>query len=180
MSAEHRQDPDPVSLSSEDERDRAIAEVLRHQRERAQAQERAWEVLAREERRRGFGIRHLVFAAALLVSGYVWLAAPSWAGMDAPAPPTAQRLDASLRLALYVQAQRVEAFVAEHDRLPRTLEEVGPPLPGIRYTPTPRGTFHLLGTNGDRSLFYSSSLTLSPAAFLGASEGTIFPSGAFP
>ncbi|NIP57597.1 MAG: hypothetical protein GWM92_08960 [Gemmatimonadetes bacterium] len=170
--------PERLPLSTDAERSRVIAEVLRHQEERAQARKRAREAMLRIEGPRGLGPRHLAFVLVVVLTSYVWFGTPSWAQMAVPAAPTVERNEASLRLALYVQAQRIEQFQSERGRLPQSLGEVGSPLPGIRYTATPRDTYHLIGTNDDLTLFYSSTLTLSPEAFLGDAEEIVFANGA--
>lgn len=182
MEADGHEDEKPeeveeIPLSTDSERTQAIAEVLRHEEEKAEARRRARERMARLEAPRGIAPRHFAFVLVLVVTGYVWLGTPSWAQMAMPTRPTVELRDASLRLALYIQAQRIEEFRSARGRLPASLREAGPPLPGIRYTATPRDTYHLIGTNEDLTLFYSSSLTLSREAFLGEAETTVFTGG---
>lgn len=174
--AEFDRDPD-LRVSSDQERERAILEVLRHQREKDEAlqfQRLRWE---RERRRsRGLGVRHAVFLLVLIGTVYVFSGGPLWLQPPPPPPPTAGHLDASLRLALYLEGQRVESFRRREGRLPESLAEVGGAAPAIRYSKTDRGTFHLAGITETRTLFYSSSLAQTPAEFLGGAESRIFPS----
>lgn len=169
MSDESPHSDEPTDVSSEDERSRALAEVLRHEEEREQARLRASRVMQKQQQR-GLGVRHGVFLLALAATLYVWIGAPSWARVDSPPPPTAAHREASLRLAIYLQAQRVEMYRERTGELPERLAQTGPPLPGIRYTRTPRGTYHLEGQNDTLALFYSSSSLTPLSEFLGDGE----------
>lgn len=178
MPDDRRPDIEDLPLSTDSERSRVVAEVLRHEEERAEARRRALERMARLDPPPGVGLRHLFFVLVVVATGYVWLGTPSWAQMAIPPEPTRELRDASLRLGLYVQAQRIEQFRSTRGRLPASLREAGPPLPGIRYEATPRDTYHLIGTNEDVTLFYSSTLTLSREAFLRDADATVFGGGA--
>lgn len=168
MPDEPRPDQEHVDVSSEEERSRTLSEVLAHEERRAQARLRGSREMKKQQR--GLGVRHGVFLIALVATAYVWLAAPAWATIDRPEPPTPAHREASLRLAIYLQAQRIEMYRTENGHLPETLDETGPPLPGIRYTRTPRGTYHLDGRNDTLALFYSSSSLTSLSEFLAEGE----------
>lgn len=168
-------DEGPLDVSSDRERERAVLEVLRLQREReaAQAFQRLrWE---RERRRkRGLGLRHAVFLLALVGTVYVFSGSPLW--LQAPPPgPSVEHLDASLRLSLYLQGQRVETFRQREGRLPESLAEVGGGFPEIRYSRTDRGTYHLAGVTETHTVFYSSSSRQTAAEFLDGYETRLFP-----
>jgi len=169
MPNENPERPELPGPSSEEERSRALEEVLRHEERRSQARREVHQRMQRDQRR-GLGPRHGVFLLTLAATLYVWLAAPAWARVDRPPPPTPEHREASLRVAIFLQAQRIEAFRDRTGRLPEELEETGPPMPGISYSRTPRGTYHLEGRNDTLALFYSSSSLTTLPEFLGDAE----------
>lgn len=173
--AEFDEDPE-LRVSSGQERERAVLEVLRHHREKEAAlnfQRLQWE--RERRRRRRLGVRHAVFLLVLIGTAYVFSGGPLWL-QPPPPPPSTAHLEASLRLSLYLEGQRIESFRRSEGRLPETLAEIGGGIPEIRYSRTDRGTFHLVGITDARTLFYSSSLSQTPAEFLAGAESRIFPS----
>lgn len=175
MDDTHGHDPESLPLSSDAERDRALAEVVRHTHERSEARRSATAQMRRQHDQRGVGPRHGVFALVLVATLYVWLAAPGWASFDRPEPPSRLHREASLRIALYLQAQRIEEFRMRNGELPDSLAQTGPPLPGVRYEKTDLGTYHLEGQNDTLALFYSSSARTSLREFLRGADALVFP-----
>jgi len=169
-------DESPSRVSSDAERERAIMAVLRERREREAALEFQRLRYEEERRRQGPGVRHAVFLVALLGSIWIFAGGPIWLQPPPAPPPSAEHLDASLRLALYLQGQQIESFRRREGRLPDDLGEVGSAFSNIRYFRTERGTFHLTGITDERTLFYSSSLSQTATEFLKGAEGRIFPS----
>lgn len=115
-------------VSDERERARLLAAVMRHQEERAAAAE-----ATRERRGRRTRTRRAVLAIAWMGVAYVWLGSPSWLQVPEPAPRTLAAEATGLRLSVFLQSQRVEAYRRSSGRLPFILQEAGPPLPGVRY-----------------------------------------------
>jgi hypothetical protein len=114
---------------------------------------------------------HPVVVLSLLVlvgaAAYVGLARPSWIfERGAPAEPASMQ-EASLRLAMAMQFQRIERFRQQSGRLPTTMEEAGAVAPGIRYQARHPDGFALTGTNGAVTLTLQS--TQSVSAFVGNS-----------
>lgn len=111
----------------------------------------------------------LVTSAVILVSSLGvltvtqpdWLL-PGWAEAESP-----EISEASLRLAIVRERQRVEAYRMQHGRLPATLEAAGGSLSGVRYTIRNDGTY-LLEADLGRSYVRLAS-TGSVQAFLGNS-----------
>lgn len=68
--------------------------------------------------------------------------------------------EASLRFAMYLQAQRIKAFQQGAGRLPRELAEAGQPLPGMSYRPLSAGTYELEGATDRVRLTYRSDTPL--------------------
>ncbi len=102
--------------------------------------------------RRGNGLHPLTLVAvAALIALAAWLAIaqPGFVfERGAPDEPRAVR-DASLRLAMAMQYQRVQRFRDSTGVLPQKLTDVGPVVSAIRYEPIPPDQFTLVGENGD-------------------------------
>ena len=118
-------------------------------------------------RRRLHPIAMLSLLVLIAVVAYVGLARPAWIfERGAPAEPASIQ-EASLRLAMAMQFQRIERFRSQSGRLPTTIEEVGPAMPGVRYQARHPDGFTLTGTNGSVTLTLQSTESLS--AFVGHS-----------
>lgn len=118
-------------------------------------------------KRRMHPVAGLSLLVLVLVAGYVGLARPSWIfERGAPAEPASIQ-EASLRLAMAMQFQRIERFRAQSGRLPTTMEEAGAVMPGVRYQARHPDGFTLTGTNGTVTLTLQS--TESVSAFVGNS-----------
>jgi hypothetical protein len=112
----------------------------------------------------------LLAAAGLLV---ILVAQPRWLF---PRPPeeTPALSEASLRVRMFVEIDRVERFRADSGRLPRTLVEAGADTSGLTYTPV-EGGYTLSGVNQGLSLTYRSGTP--PREFLGDSYRLITQRG---
>ena len=104
----------------------------------------------------------VILSTFVLVALLVWLAVerPAWLldrGMPAE---SAEVRDASLRLAMAMQFNRVRRYQDSAGRLPARLEETGPVLEGIRYEAGPGSTFTLVGRNGPHELTLRSTDTV--------------------
>jgi hypothetical protein len=148
--------------SSEAERTKLIAEYTdakRSEIERHSVEQRA----ASEKKRR----RKMVVLFSLLgLTLYLAVQPPAFL---LPAPvtlPTPAERAASIRFAMYVQAQQVEHFRATQGRLPATLNEVGNPVPGVEYRVLDNNTYQLAST-ADTALRLTSTDSLRQ--FLGSS-----------
>ena len=118
-------------------------------------------------RRRMHPVAILSLLVLVAVGAWVGLARPSWIfERGAPAEPVSMQ-EASLRLAMAMQFQRIERFRSQSGRLPTTIDEAGPPMPGVRYQARHPDGFTLTGTNGVVTLTLQS--TESVSAFVGNS-----------
>lgn len=150
--SESRQGKSPSDIRLNREHVDALTAVLRQEVDRAT--ETAAMSARGPRRRRG---RQVVFGLLLVFSGYLWLADPAWLEFGRPVPePTATDIEAPLRLTMYLQVQRIEAFRQRTGRLPITLDEAGPPLDGMEYQETGVGRYRLIGTAGPVSVAYTS------------------------
>jgi len=101
------------------------------------------------------GINLGVFAVYLLI------APPDWVVMDPiDAPPPVEQAR-SMRVAMYFQSQRIEAYRIENGRLPDALTDAGTPIPGVDYNKRGTGQYELVADVGGEVLLYDSS---APAA----------------
>lgn len=153
-------------VSEEQERARALAEVLRDQTERAEALRRSEERQSRRHRaRRG------ALVATWVVVAYVWLATPSWLRVEQPPVPTVAEEARSLRLNVFLQSQAIEAYRMERGRLPYVLQEAGPPFRGMDYRRRDSRSYELQGRSERVILRYHSE---QPALdFVGGSADLI-------
>lgn len=143
---------DPVRyISEEQERARALAEVLRDQTERAESAIRADERRDRRRRRR----KHALVVTWVAVA-YVWVATPSWLTVEPPPLPTVAEEARSLRVNVFLQSQAIEAYRIERGRLPYVLQEAGPPFRGMEYRRTDSRTYELRGRSDRVLLRYHS------------------------
>lgn len=158
------QPPEPVDpvryVSEEQERARALAEVLRDQAERADVARDSEE--RRERRRR---IRRGALITTWVAVAYVWIATPSWLRVEAPPEPTVAEEAQALRVNVFLQTQAIEAYVLERGRLPYVLQEAGPPFRGMEYRRRDSRTYDLQGRTDRVILRYSSQE--SPFSFVG-------------
>ncbi len=135
--------------------------------------ERRSEEAAEPRRRLPIGLIGLsilgILGAAALITQPAWLFTP-----PPPAESVAVR-DASLRIALYMTAQRITQYRAVHGRLPVTLKELNATVPpGINYR-AGDSTFVLDGNNEGVALRLRSTDSLP--LFLGHSFRTLAERG---
>jgi hypothetical protein len=154
---------DSLAPSSEQERASAIASVLRDQEQKAQVRGR---IRPPGDKPLLPQLLYLVLATA--VSVYVWFGSPSWLEPDAVPPPPVSVEEASVRLAIFLQAQRIEAYREENGRLPAFLEEAGPRAPGVSYRRMDSRTYLIRGQGERVGLTYTSDQ--APDLFLGRGE----------
>lgn len=161
--------PPPPRPSSASERKKLIEEY--EQSKRAEIELRSLEQgqAARRKRVTRLSILGVTLAVALILA----FRPPAWI-LPAPVPtPTPAEREASIRFAMYLQAQQVEHFRATRGRIPSRLEEAGQPVPGIRFT-TLSGTTYELRSTTDSTIRYTSTDSLH--AFLGESMAELGPS----
>ncbi len=112
-------------------------------------------------------------AALLLgvVAAAVWISSPNGAGLLRPNPLPESYNEASARWAMVIMADRIDRFRAERQRLPETLEELGPaPSELIGYERLAEGTYRLqapgstapltLGGSTSREIFAANSVDI--------------------
>jgi len=90
---------------------------------------------------------------------------PGWL-FTTPVPETNQLQEASLRLRMFEEVDRINRFEQSQGRLPATLAEAGGDSTNLQYAPGAAG-YSLSGRNGGQSLTYTSDV--SPETFLGNS-----------
>jgi hypothetical protein len=144
----------------------ALLQVLEHEKTQA-ARDRALEEAERQQRKRRRGPVWPV-AVLLVITAWIWLFPPGFLRMDPPPRQPVEQEEAALRFAMYLQAQRIKAFVLANDRLPASLEEAGPPLPGMRYTVLHADLYQLTGATERVTLTYRSDLPLGEFVGSGA------------
>lgn len=71
-----------------------------------------------------------------------------------------------LRVAMYLQAQRVNDYKIEHGQLPETLSDAGSAIEGVEYHRQGVNSYQLVATVGEEALVYDSN---APSEEFGAS-----------
>jgi hypothetical protein len=99
---------------------------------------------------------HPVAMLALLVlfgtTAYLGAVRPAWLFDRGMPPENAALQDASLRLGMAMQYQRIDRYRQANGRLPQSLDDVGAPMQGITYERVGADQFVLRGRNGAVSL----------------------------
>lgn len=129
----------------------ALAAVMKHAAEREKAIKKK---PARKKQPRWMlplGIQLSVLALYLLV------APPRWATISPIEPPDPARQVEDLRLAMYMQIQRVEAYRIRHGRLPEALTDAGSAIPGVEYRRQGANRYQLVATAGEEAVVYDST-----------------------
>ncbi|MEP6573325.1 MAG: hypothetical protein ABJD11_11545 [Gemmatimonadota bacterium] len=129
---------------------------------KSEAQRKADEALPPSPPARG--LRWFILGALLIGSISVLVLQPAWLFPGPPAPETTQVQEASLRLVIYRDIQRVEAYRRTNGRLPLTVTEAGLPA-DTRYTVPTVDSYTISESSGPLRLTYKS--TVAPADFLG-------------
>ncbi|MFW5947177.1 MAG: hypothetical protein ACOCUW_01685 [Gemmatimonadota bacterium] len=134
----------------------ALLEVLEREKTRAQ-EEREWEARTRRQQGRR---PYWPLAVLLAVAAWLWLFPPAFLRIEPPPPPSIEQEEQALRLTMYLQVRRIRAFAEETGRLPETLDQAGPPLPGMEYALLQPGLYQLTGVTDRLTLTYRSDLPL--------------------
>ncbi len=132
----------------------AVAAVLKHAAEHDKAAREKPKAKKQPKWMLPLGVNLAVFAVYLLI------APPEWVTVHPIEGPPPQQQEQSLRLAMYLQAQRIEDYRLRHDALPERLEDAGSAVPGVQYHRQGR-TYQLVGTSGEAALVYDSSESLA-------------------
>jgi hypothetical protein len=88
---------------------------------------------------------------------WAWIAPPAWLVPRPVAAPSRDYREASARVALALNAQRIEAYRASHGRLPGTKQEVGIASDQIVYDRTDSLNFELVSQVDGQPVAYKSS-----------------------
>ena len=91
------------------------------------------------------------------MGAWVAVARPPWIFDRGMPVENAAMQDASLRLAMVMQFQRIERYREANRRLPASLSDVGPPMQGITYERAGSDQFVLRGRNDGVSLVLRST-----------------------
>jgi hypothetical protein len=166
-------DAHPSAGASRDDQKRALLEAAQAAVEDAREKELA--------RRRGGSTRTsrtivTVLGVSLFGMGIYLLAArPAWFFTPPPAPETMEIREASVRLMLVREAERVKRYRAEHGRFPATLAEAGSPVRGLLFETRGDTAFRVMSPWGDGTIGLSSSDSVG--SFLGNSLRIIVSRG---
>lgn len=111
----------------------------------------------------------------MAVCAWLWIAPPSWI-LPPPLPPvTSQQRESSARLAIVLQASRVDAYRTRTGRLPANTVEAGINYPEISYQRLDSATYQLSMDPGSGRITYRS--TEPRDRFLASSEAKTLGGG---
>lgn len=122
-------------------------------------------------RQRGPWVKVSVIVVGMALTAYVWLARPPWVFGESARPLSPREQTANTRFALWVLAQRVDAYRAAHGALPARLSDVGDSLPDVSYRRVGASAFELRATGAGAPVVYSSGE--SADAFLGSAMSVV-------
>lgn len=122
-----------------------------------------------------WGLVWTCLALVLMTSGAVITLRPEWVFAPDPTRESPELSDASLRLAMVRERQRIEAFRMAEGRLPATVAEVGGNLPQLELITDPEGGYILRHSSGGAPLELRSTDALE--GFLGNSLQVILSRG---
>ena len=77
--------------------------------------------------------------------------------VTAAAPPPLEVEEATLRLVMYFQTQKIEQYRLDTGRVPTELEDAGPVFPGMEYIRLTNRDYRILGRTSRVVLSYSSA-----------------------
>ncbi len=153
--------PAPDGFETLDQRQRAL--------ERAEAEAAVADVLKREElkvarlaareraRPSAPSLRQWLLLALLLFNAYVWFGKPKWLEFNLPPPPTYDYYVNGWKVAVYLQRNRIEEYRSTTGHVPSSVQQAGPPVHGVEYTPRTSDTYELQAGNGPKRVVYTSS-----------------------
>ena len=143
-----------LELSQVSERDAMLAAVMRDQSEKAEHEE---EVRQTRVATQGYGRRHIVLALATVLTVWIWIWPPSALSIPTPGPPPTEQEEATLRLVMYFQAQKIEQYLIDTGRVPEELADAGPVFQGMEYIRLTDRDYRILGRSDRHILSYSSA-----------------------
>ncbi len=136
------------------EAEAAVADVMVN--EEAKAKVRA----ANEVRLRG-GKRDLRKPLLLLTlcafNAYIWFADPAWLKFDVPRAPTYDYYVNGWKMAVAMQAERIETYRASKGLAPPSPREAGQPVRGVSYQRRGASDYQLAAGEGSARITYDSS-----------------------
>lgn len=131
------------------ERYEALREVLEHEAEMREVERKL------NEKQRQLSPAKKVLLAVLIPTFFASAAAGTTLLGPKPLPaPTAAQAEQDLRAAMFLQAQRVEAYIRKEHKLPDDLLAAGSATPGVEYERIDSTTYELIGTNGPATVRY--------------------------
>jgi hypothetical protein len=155
-----------MSSTSYSAQKQALADALAQVQEHDRAQREAAAAARRPRPSRRPAILAGLAIALTAFAGYIVVARPDWFVSPPPPPESAEVHDASMRMAMYATALRLEDYRAKHGALPDSLAEIGEAGTGLGYSRA-GAAWTLRGGVGAGALTLTSADTL--AAFVGSS-----------
>jgi len=151
----HRRPAPKDALSDERLREIVVAEVL------MDTEQRAIERRTRDPGRTTTRGRIATAVVLSVVAIWMWVLPPSFLSVQEAPPPSYERVEAGLRLAMALHADKVEQFRTENGRLPDELREIGDAYPGLYYRRMNANVFRIHGVEGETRILYEAGDSMS-------------------
>lgn len=100
---------------------------------------------------------YLVAGIVVALCAWAWIAPPPWLVPRPVSAPSREYREASVRVALALHAQRIEAYRSSHGHLPRSKQEVGIATDQIGYDRVDSLTYELTSRVDGQPITYKSS-----------------------
>ncbi len=88
---------------------------------------------------------------------YLLIAPPEWVVMDPIEGPPPAEQEEGLRMAMYLQSQRIETYRIANGRLPEALSDAGSTVVGVDYRRQGQDGYQLVADVGETVLIYDST-----------------------
>ncbi|HKJ93670.1 MAG TPA: hypothetical protein VJ957_10895 [Longimicrobiales bacterium] len=148
------------------ERYEALREVLEHEAEMREVERKL------NEQPKQLSPAKKALLAVLIPAFFASAAAGATVLAPKPLPaPTAQQAETDLRAAMFLQAERIEAYIHDHGQLPARLADAGSATPGVEYRQIDSTAYELVGTNGPATVHFRRGQSLD--TLLGSGAGVL-------
>lgn len=102
--------------------------------------------------------KSLFAMVTFMLAGVVAVGPPAWLQADPPATVTEGERVRGVRAALFLQAQQVEAYRVQNQRLPRSLNQLPIRVPGVRFVRSNNQVYQLVAFTPDgKRIVYDST-----------------------
>jgi hypothetical protein len=159
--------PDPAAAEE------LSPEQAQRARDQAEAEDAVLAVMLREHekaakilalarpRRKNPPLKVFLLLTLIAFNLYAWLGNPQWLRYNAPQSLSVDYYQASWKVAVYLERQRIEEYRRTRGHLPATAQHAGPVVKGVQYKPLDAKAYQLTAGEGLRRFVYYSGDSLT-------------------